>query len=414
MDIVELNIQNLMRVKAVTVRPDGHIVDITGRNSQGKTTVLNSIMIALKGRAAAPPKPIREGAEQCTIKLDMGELSVVREFRALSTGDITTKLTLTRADGSRVGEKPQTVLDAICGSLAFNPLEFAAWEPRKQFDALRQFVKGFDFPAYEETRKNAYDSRTEVNRRAEQSQAAADKIAIPKGKRPEPVVAAEILAEIERAEHQNRENEARSQKRKAAWVKIEELRDEAESLQVQLNSKLKEADEIEKKLNDAPRLPDQLSTAALRQKLMDAEIINAVVRGHDDRQKHLDAAEEAKKVSETLTAAIKEMDENKSKAIASAELPVEGLDLVDGAVVFNGVPFEQASTSEKIRVSMAIAMAMNSSLKIVLIDDGSALDKDARALVAKIAEENNFTVWMTRVTDGEAVGIQIEDGEVVS
>lgn len=415
MEIVELNIKNLMRVKAVAVRPDGRpVMEFTGKNSQGKTTVLKSIMIAMKGKAVAPPKLIREGAEECVIKLDMGELVVLREFKKLSTGDVTTKLTLTRADGSRVGEKPQAVLDALCGSLAFNPLEFAGWEPKRQFDSLRQFVKGFDFAAYEKDRQRDYEARTEHNRKAEQSQSAADKIVVPPGKKPQPIVAIEILAQIEQAEQHNHDIANRAQRRQAALDEIDARRDKAEALRAQAASEEKAADDLEEKIGKAPPLPAQLSTAALRQKMIDAEVINAVIRGHDDRQRHLDAAAAAKKESESLTAAIKKMDADKSEAIANAKLPVKGLDLVDGAVVFNGIPFEQASTSEKIRVSMAIAMAMNPSLRVVLIDDGEHLDKDARALVASIAEQNDFQVWMTRVTDGDAVGIQIEDGEVVS
>lgn len=413
MNIIELQIEGLQRIRAVTIRPDGPVVDITGRNGQGKTSCLNSIAIALKGKAAAPPKPIRDGAEQCLIRLDMGELVVVREFKMLSTGDITTKLTLTRADGSRVGEKPQTVLDALCGSLAFNPLEFASWEPKKQFDALRQFVKDFDFAAYEKDRQRDYEARTEQNRKAEQSQSAADKIAIPPGKKPQPIVAIEILAQIEQAEQHNHDIASRAQRRQAALDEIDARRDKAEALRAQAASEEKAADDLEENLGKAPPLPAQLSTAALRQKIIDAEVINAVIRGHDDRQRHVDAAAAAKKESEALTAAIKKLDTDKSEAIANAKLPVKGLDLVDGAVVFNGIPFEQASTSEKIRVSMAIAISLNPQLKIVLIDDGEHLDKDARALIANIAEQNGFQVWMTRVTDGDAVGIQIEDGEVV-
>jgi hypothetical protein len=414
MKIVELQIKNYLRIKAATIWPDRPLVEIVGRNGQGKSSALNSIVTALKGKAAAPPKPIREGAEECIIKLDMGELVALREFKMLSTGDVTTKLTLTRADGSRVGEKPQAVLDALCGSLAFNPLEFAGWEPRKQFDALREFVKGFDFADYEEKRKKAYDARTEANRKAEQFQAAADKIAVPAGKKPEVAVAAEILAEIERAEQHNRDVEARAKNRKDALDRVEVMRDEAEAEQAQVNSKKQKADELEKKVADSPPLPALLSTAHLRQKLIDAEVINAVIRNHEEKARYANGAATSKKESETQTATIKKLDTEKEKAIASAELPVEGLDLIDGAVSFNGLPFEQASTSEKIRVSMAIAMKLNPSLKVVLIDDGEHLDKDARALIASIAEQNGFQVWMTRVTDGDAVGIQIENGKIAS
>jgi recombinational DNA repair ATPase RecF len=57
--IVELRSENFARLRAVAIRPDGPVVQITGRNAQGKTSVLNSIWTCLKGRAVAPPQPIR-------------------------------------------------------------------------------------------------------------------------------------------------------------------------------------------------------------------------------------------------------------------------------------------------------------------------------------------------------------------
>ena len=88
---------------------------------------------------------------------------------------------------------------------------------------------------------------------------------------------------------------------------------------------------------------------------------------------------------------------------------------VDGkAILFNGVPFSQCSSSERLRVSMAIAIAQNPGLKVIQIRDGSMLDSTSLALVSEMAEEHGYQVWVERVDETGTVGIVIEEGEVVA
>ena len=39
MKIIELQAENVKRLRAVTISPEGHIVEISGRNGQGKSSV---------------------------------------------------------------------------------------------------------------------------------------------------------------------------------------------------------------------------------------------------------------------------------------------------------------------------------------------------------------------------------------
>ena len=98
-------------------------------------------------------------------------------------------------------------------------------------------------------------------------------------------------------------------------------------------------------------------------------------------------------------------------AVAGAALP-EGVKIEDGAVTMAGVPFEQASAAEQLRVSTSIAMALNPKLRIILVRDGSLLDADGVRTIAEMADKNDFQVWLERVAAGERAGVLIEDGEV--
>ena len=48
--IIQLSAENVKRLIAVEIKPDGNLVQITGKNGQGKTSVLDSIWWALSVR----------------------------------------------------------------------------------------------------------------------------------------------------------------------------------------------------------------------------------------------------------------------------------------------------------------------------------------------------------------------------
>lgn len=61
---------------------------------------------------------------------------------------------------------------------------------------------------------------------------------------------------------------------------------------------------------------------------------------------------------------------------------------------------------------MAIALAANPKLPVVLIRDGSLLDEDGLRMVAEMAEARGAQVWLERVSNAGNVGVVIEDGRV--
>jgi hypothetical protein len=76
------------------------------------------------------------------------------------------------------------------------------------------------------------------------------------------------------------------------------------------------------------------------------------------------------------------------------------------------VPFAQGSSAEQLRVSVAMGLAMNPRLGVLLIRDASLLDDDSMAIVAEMAATANAQVWLERVGDGAECSVVIEDGSV--
>ena len=111
------------------------------------------------------------------------------------------------------------------------------------------------------------------------------------------------------------------------------------------------------------------------------------------------------------TAEIEAIDAEKAAMLAAATFPVDGLGFgADGGVTFQGVPLAQASGAERIRVSMAVALAANPEIRVVLIRDASLLDEDSMAAVVAMAEAADAQVWLERVGTADPGAVVIVDG----
>ncbi len=144
MRIISLEAENVKRLSAIEIRPTCNMVEITGKNGQGKTSVLDSIWWALAGTKNVQSAPIRDGQDKARIRLDLGEIVVTRTFRRAEAGNTTTSIIVENAEGARY-QSPQALLDGLLGSLSFDPLAFTRLDRRGQFEALRRFVPGVDF-----------------------------------------------------------------------------------------------------------------------------------------------------------------------------------------------------------------------------------------------------------------------------
>jgi hypothetical protein len=424
MHIVELRAENIKRLRAITIRPEGQVVEITGRNEQGKSSVLDAIWMALGGAEVIPAEPIRKGKDEAMVRLDMGEFTVTRKFRGKEDGMFTTSLVVETPDGMRP-KSPQTLLNELVGRFTLDPLAFSRMKPGEQFDAMKALVPGFDFDASIAADKADYERRTGLNRKAKETKVAAEAIAVPL-EPVDPVDEAPILADLARASDHNTSIVERKGRRASAQREIEghrmvieegkreiaELQERIAELERQSVLLAVAAQDLEEKLAAAPPLPEPLDTAALASDLELAKRYNALHAAQEQSRALLKQANDFHAQAEALTQAMEDRARKRSEAIAAAKLPVEGLTLGEGEVLVDALPFAQAAASKKIRISVALAMALNPKIRVLRIMDGSLLDSDAMKVVADMAKEHDFQVWIERVDDRSPSAIVIEDGHI--
>lgn len=405
--IVELQAENFKRLKAVSIRPDADVVEITGRNGQGKTSILDAILGGLGGGRALPMKPIRAGQESAVIRLDLGDLKVTRRFKTSETNakGWTTDVIVESEMGGRF-QKPQDVLDALVGEFTFDPLGFTRLKEDEQFEALKAFVPGFDFDLSAGLDRADFSKRTDVNRDAKALRAQAEAITLPAGKVPAAVDVAALEKKLGDAATHNSAIATRQENRRAADDRLKAIAQAIQTLE-------EERATIQKRLDQADDLPEPIDTVQVQADLAAGREANAVRLAATHRDELNAKAAEKEAEAAKLTKAMDDRETARQAAIKAAKMPVPGLGFDPaGFITLNGQPFSQASDAEQLRASIAIAAAKNPQLRIARVRDGSLLDDVAMVELKRFAAENDLQVWIERVDSSGTVGFVLEDGEL--
>lgn len=400
--IVSLKVTNIQRIRAVSITPNGDpTVILGGDNGAGKTSVLDAIEMALTGGKAISKDPIRHGAKQGSIVANLGDLVIERVIAP----DRTHTLTVRDADGNKQ-RTPQAILDALCSKIAFDPLAFMALEPKKQNEVLRELL-GLDFTALDAERERSYAKRTETTRDAKAVRAQAEGLVVPPTTPAEKVSVADLLAELKaandlasaRKDHARKVTDAET-----ALAAAEDALKRAEAAAMQKRAAVKAlAREV---------LAEPVATDAIEAKLAAAETTNRNVERRGQRDSLEMRANALDGDVKKLTSRIEQIDAEKAAAIAAKPFPVPGLALGEAGPTLDGVPLEQASAAQRLRVSVALGLALNPRLKVLLVRDASLLDSKSLALVTEMAAAAGAQVWLERVGDGDPTAVIIADGQV--
>ncbi len=395
MRVVGLQAENFKRIRAVDIRPDGDVVVLAGANAQGKTSILDAIWAALGGSKASPDRPIRTGETDARVTVDLGEIVVTRTWR----GD-KTELVVTAANGAKI-TSPQRVLDTLVGKLAFDPLKFANAAAKDQLAMLLEVVKvPLNLEVVASDRAQAYEERTIVGRETKRLEGALASLPdVPPTTPNDEVDIVSAMAALGQAERFRESLDTLLARKRQLETELAELMQQASRIAAELPVPF-------------GQLPAWIETE--RAKMLDVDATNKAVAARKAKIQLSSEIRASTQRSEELTHLIGKLDQRKAIAISNTPMPVEGLGFNDEGVTYRGVPFTQASGAERIKVSVAVAMAANPNLRVIHISDGSLLDNASQAVLATMAAEHDMQVWVEVVDESGQVGIVIEDGMVVS
>lgn len=411
--ITELYAENVKRLRVVRIVPDagGGLVEISGANGSGKSSVLDAIGWALTGTRSVDPEPIRDGESSAVIRLTLGEVVVTRKFTESGS-----TLTIESGEGARF-PSPQRMLDDLLGSavLAFDPLAFDRMSPADQLAEVGKVAPlPDDVASWKAEARAAYDERTAVNRRAKELAAKLEGTAPAQAAEYDGPSVDQLLADLAIAQRQNAERGERARNVSRAQDEVRAMRGRVAALRAEADALERDADFKDEGILNMPAIGPVVDTEAILEAVDRARMAEAM---NADRLKRAELEADllaAERTADALTELIHDRQRLIEAATAAAVMPVDGLRYGEDGLEFNGHPLRQASGAERLRVALGLAMAAAPAIRVVRIKDGSLLDANSLAIVADMAAARGYQVWIERVDTTGRVGVVMSDGEVAA
>ena len=408
--INKLEIENVKRVKAVRIEPSANgLTIIGGNNNQGKTSVIDSIAWALGGNKYKPSQATREGSvTPPNLHMVMSNGLIIE--RKGKNSD----LKVIDPSGQRGG---QGLLDSFVEELAINLPKFMDSTNKEKANILLQII-GVGERLFElvQQENEIYNKRRTIGQIADQKKKFADEQTYFADAPKELVSASELIQQQQAILAINGENQRKRQNVRileqnhfSKLQEVERLTDLLQAAQEQLE---KITADLEIANTDALTLFDQ-STEKLEQSITQVDEINRKVRANFDKDKAEQDAAEYRNQYDAMSAEIDDIRKEKSELLNNADLPLSGLSVADGELIYNGQRWDNMSGSDQLKVSTAIVRKLKPSCGFILLDKLEQMDMVTLNEFGKWLEEEGLQAIATRVSTGDECSIIIHDGYVV-
>jgi AAA ATPase domain len=393
-ELLAVEVRNFKGVRFARIDFKKAVTVLGGKNSAGKTSLLDGLRSAFETNRNLPADPIHDDADQARLFVDLGTMTIEKVITATPEGP-KTKVTVRDVNGDKVS-RPQEELAEHYDSLCFDPSMFVTMSKDEQDRTLKDAI-GLDLSDIERDHAAKYQERTEVGREVKRLEGRfSEKTHFPDAPAEE-TTTAEVLAELERHDRWAAEVNALSEEH--AKAKREEERaktalDEAAARHVATLVTLSAAAGALKTAPVRPTAPrDELKSRA---ESLDAT--NKKVRSNKDRATIGSELQTKRAKVDELTLELKRLDDAKKTRISESKFPIEGLGFDELGPSLNGHPLKQCGEAELWSLSCALCMAKNPKLKFALIRRGSQLDDDAMLKLQSMAQERGFRLLIEVVT----------------
>lgn len=414
--INKLEIENVKRVKAVKIEPNANGLTIVGgNNNQGKTSVIDSIAWGLGGNKYRPSQAHREGSvtpPHLHIVMNNG-LVVERKGK-------NSDLKVIDPNGEKAG---QNLLNSFVEELAIDLPKFMDSSSKEKANILLQII-GVGDQLFELERKEQeiYNKRHAIGQIADQKEKfAAEQPYFPDAPK-ELISVSDLVAKQQEILARNGENQQKRNQVNQISFQLEQSKSNIqainlriEELQSQLQKEQIEFDRLSKDFATAQKTAENLqdeSTQELQQNIAEVDEINRRVRANFDKDQAEEDAKDYKNQYDVLTNDITAIREEKVSLLANAKLPLQGLSVADGELIYNGQKWDNMSGSDQLKVSTAIVRKLKPDCGFILLDKLEQMDMVTLNEFGQWLELEGLQAIATRVSTGDECEIIIEDGYV--
>ena len=398
--ITQFEAENVKRIKALTLTPaPAGLTVIGGRNNQGKTSGLDAIVWALGGDRYRPSQAQREGSVlPPRLRLELSNGIIVE--RSGKNSD----LKVTDASGRKAG---QQLLNSFVEQLALDMPRFMQSTSKEKATTLLRII-GLEeqVEKLERQEKELYNQRHAIGQIADQKAKYAKELPSYPEAPAEPVSAYDLIQRQQDILARNGENQRKRERAAQLAAEMDRVGKELALLEEQYKTLCADYETAQKSALD---LQDE-ATDELEASIRNIEAVNAKVRTNQDKARAEAEAKECGDQYAGLTAQLEAVRQQKTDLLQGAKLPLPGLSVEDGELIYKGKPWDCMSGSDQLKVSTAIVRALKPDCGFVLLDKLEQMDLETLREFSAWMEAEGLQGIATRVSTGGECSIIIEDG----
>lgn len=397
-----LEIENVKRIKAVSLTPsENGLTILGGDNGQGKTSVLDAICWAVGGNKYKPTNAARDGAyTDPHIKITLSNGLVVERSGKNAA------LKVIDPQGNKSG---QALLDSFISELALNLPKFLNASDKEKADTLLQIIGvGEQLVKMEQEEKRLYEQRHAIGQIADQKKKFAAEMPSWQGVPEQPVTASELILRQQEILRKNAEN----QRLRLQLAACEDAVVKAQAALQEAKHALAKAEyDAAQARKSAEDLQDE-STAEIEKSIAEIDAVNAKVRDNLAKSSAEQEADGLSRRYDELTTEIECIRTARRELLNAADLPLPGLSVEGGKLLYKGKAWDCMSGSEQLMAATAIVRKLKPDCGFVLLDKLEQMDVQTLASFGAWLEAEGLQAIATRVSTGDECSVIIEDGYI--
>jgi len=405
--IRKISVQNFkgLRDIEITIHPGQSMVEIAGENGQGKSSVLDAIETGFRGAKSAPEKALRIGSDEGHIII---ETESFRLTRKIDENGIKS-LKVERLDTNAPVGKPQSFLDEFYGEFSLDPIRFKNLSKKNQAETLVSLMNNESRDALlsiDIDLKNTEEERLALSRDLK-------RVGIPpRVEKAEPVDLSELLKQQQEAIEFNAVQDRRERILNTAKQNIVNIEDKIEDLKKKLRELMTTLEAEKSAREQYPTHETKIDISEISTKISGTSERNAQAVKYQNYLNRIAEREEIERKHKKAEAKIRELREDRIALFESAKLPINGAMVTEDGIFVRGKPFGDLCTKEQILGSAVIAMALSPKLRVLLIREGSLLDKTSWEALENLVNTRGYQIWSETVGDGHGEAIILSEGRI--
>lgn len=417
MKLTKLKIKNILGIEDIEFDA-GKFTTITGANSSGKSSIFKAIQNVFQGGHEA--NLVRKGEEK-------GEIVLVFDDGVTARKVVTEEKSVLAVSGHKNGK---TYLDSISDITAINPISFLAGSESERLKILLESMTielpearllellngermpyGEPLEVLEKVRKNLYDKRTGENRMVAGTKAniIGLEATLPPRSEVKDFEAELGKVEGELEELRAKRSGAEAERNTETERKVQSYKDtrdaEIEAIREKYGALIEETKAAHSAGYAKTQMEYESASEPLKTKIAElkesvkTQAVTESTKKAIARAKSELASYEAE--SARLDKALEEIAQIKLDILAKT--PFQGLEIKDGRIYINNIPFTQLNTAAQVAFTLKLAKLRTEGkeLKLVCLDNMECLDEQTLTAFKTAAAKTDLQFIITRVGNGE-------------